>query len=168
MDETQFEQVAASLRDGMLAAARRYLHDAAEAEDVVQDVLVRLWKMSERLEPDIKNLSQVLTRNLAIDRLRHQRPHEAIDGLTFAVSPEDSEDPRYERISKLISRLPDDWQTVFRLRHADGMSYADIARLTGITEASARQIVSRARRTLLQQYRLGSINYHHKQMNDEG
>ena len=43
-------------------------------------------------------------------------------------------------------------QTVFRLRHADGMSYEDIARLTGIAEATARQMVSRARRLLLKQY----------------
>lgn len=152
MDETQFEQVAVALRGGLLATARRYLRNTSEAEDVVQDVLVRLWKMSDHLQPDVKNLAQVLTRNLAIDRLRHLRPHEAIEGLVFAVSPEPHEDPRYERIAHLISRLPDDWQAVFRLRHADGMSYEDIARLTGISVVSARQMVSRARRTLLQQY----------------
>lgn len=152
MDETQFQQVAAALRSGMMATARRYLHDASEAEDVVQDVLVRLWKMSDHLQPDVKNLAQVLTRNLAIDRLRHLRPHEAIDGLAFVVSPEPDEDPRYERIAQLIARLPDDWQTVFRLRHADGMPYEDIARLTGFTVVAVRQMVSRARRTLLQQY----------------
>lgn len=152
MDEAQFQRVAEALRGGMLATARRYLHDTPEAEDVVQDVLVRLWRMSDHLQPDIKNLARVLTRNLAIDRLRHLRPHEAIEGLAFAVSPEANEDPRYERIAHLIARLPADWQTVFRLRHADGMSYEDIARLTGISVASARQMVSRARRTLLQQY----------------
>ncbi len=152
MDETQFEQVAAALRSGMLATARRYLRDPAEAEDVVQDVLVRLWKMSDHLQPDIQNLAKVLTRNLAIDRLRHIRPHESIEGLAFAVSPEANVDPRYDRIAQLISRLPDDWQTVFRLRHADGMSYEDISRLTGISVVAARQMVSRARRTLLQQY----------------
>ncbi len=152
MDEAQFQRVAEALRGGMLATARRYLHDTPEAEDVVQDVLVRLWRMSDHLQPDIKNLAQVLTRNLAIDRLRHLRPHEAIEGLVFAVSSEANEDPRYERIAHLIARLPADWQTVFRMRHADGMSYEDIARLTGISVASARQMVSRARRTLLQQY----------------
>lgn len=152
MDKTQFQQVAETLRSSMLATARRYLHDTPEAEDVVQDVLVRLWKMSDHLQPDVKNLAQVLTRNLAIDRLRHLRPHETIDGMMFAVSPEANDNPRYERIAQLISRLPDTWQTVFRLRHADGMSYEDIAQLTGISEASVRQMVSRARRTLLQQY----------------
>lgn len=156
MDETQFQQMAVNLRDSMLATACRYLHDPSEAEDVVQDALVRLWKMSDHLQPDVKSLAQVLTRNLAIDRLRHIRPHVAIEGLTFAVSPDTPGDPRYERISQLIARLPETWQAVFRLRHADGMSYEDIARLTGLTEASARQIASRARRTLLQQY-----NNHH-------
>lgn len=156
MDEAQFQRVAVDLRSSMLATARHYLHDASEAEDVVQDVLVRLWKMSDHLQPDVRRLAQVLTRNLAIDRLRHIRPHVAIEGLAFAVSPDTPGDPRYERITQLIARLPETWQTVFRLRHADGMSYEDIAQLTGLTEASARQIASRARRTLLQQY-----NNHH-------
>lgn len=70
MDETQFQKMAEALRGNMLATACRYLHDTSEAEDVVQDVLVRLWKMCDRLQPDVKNLAQVLTRNLAIDRLR--------------------------------------------------------------------------------------------------
>ena len=152
MDETQFQQVAANLRDGMLATARRYLHDTPEAEDVVQDVLVRLWKMGDHLRPDVKNLAQVLTRNLAIDRLRHLRPHVAIDGLAFAVDGDTPDNPRYERIAQLMGRLPDDWQTAFRLRHVEGLAYENIARLMGISESSARQMVCRARRTLLQQY----------------
>ena len=152
MDETQFQKIAEALRGNMLATACRYLHDTSEAEDVVQDVLVRLWKMCDRLQPDVKNLAQVLTRNLAIDRLRQLRPHVDIEGLNVAISPEGVDDPRYERIARLISHLPEAMQAVFRLRHADGMSYEDIARLTGIAEATARQMVSRARRLLLKQY----------------
>ena len=152
MDENQFQKMAETLRSDMVATAQRYLHDPSEAEDVVQDVLVRLWRMCDRLQPDVKSLARVLTRNLAIDRLRHLRPQVPIDGLAFAVSDDTPDNSRYERIARLIAQLPDDWQTVFRLRHADGMSYEDIARLTGISEASARQMVSRARRTLLKQY----------------
>lgn len=108
MDETQFQKIAEALRGNMLATACRYLHDTSEAEDVVQDVLVRLWKMCDRLQPDVKNLAQVLTRNLAIDRLRQLRPHVDIEGLNFAISPEAVDDPRYERIARLISHLPED------------------------------------------------------------
>ena len=85
MDETQFQKMAEALRGNMLATACRYLHDTSEAEDVVQDVLVRLWKMCDRLQPDVKNLAHVLTRDLAIDRLRQLRPHVDIEGLNFAI-----------------------------------------------------------------------------------
>ncbi len=156
MDEKQFRQMAQNLRGGMLDVACRYLHDTFEAEDVVQDVLVRLWKMSDRLQPDVKGLAQVLTRNLAIDRLRSLHPHVPVDGLNFAVDADDNDNPRYERIARLIARLPDDWQTAFRLRHADGMAYEDIARLMGTTEAAVRQMVSRARRSILRKYQKNS------------
>ncbi len=152
MDEKQFQQMAETLRSSMLHTACRYLRDSSEAEDVVQDVLVRLWKMSGRLQPDIKNLALVLTRNLAIDHLRCLHPHVTIDGLNFAVSPDETDNPRYERVARLIASLPVDWQTAFRLRHADEMAYEDIARLMGVSEAAVRQMVSRARRALLQQY----------------
>lgn len=61
-------------------------------------------------------------------------------------------DARYERIVRLLNKLPTLQQTIFRLRHIEGMEYADIAEITGTTPESVRKTVSRARRTILKLY----------------
>lgn len=73
MTKEVFQQVAQRLRPRLTEQARRYLTDGEDAEDVVQDVLLRLWQMHERLHPPIDSLASVLTRNICIDWLRRQR-----------------------------------------------------------------------------------------------
>ena len=54
-----------------------------------------------------------------------------------------------------MNALPTFQQTILRLRHIDGMEYADIAQIMGSTESAIRQAVSRARRAVLKQYNNG-------------
>lgn len=155
MDEAQFKDETQEVRPKLLAVALRHTADSDTAEDIVQDALLRLWQIHETLRSPIAPLACVLTRNLAIDALRRRKPTTSVEGL--AVAEETSEtDPRYERVMKLLHQLPPLQQTLFRLRHAEGMEYADIAQLTGTTTEAVRQSVSRARRTILKQYHSSS------------
>lgn len=155
MDETQFKKETQTVRPKLLAVALRHTADSDTAEDIVQDALLRLWQIHETLRSPMAPLACVLTRNLAIDALRRHKPTTSVEGL--AVAEEVSEtDPRYERVMKLLHQLPPLQQTLFRLRHAEGMEYADIAQLTGTTPEAVRQSVSRARRTILKQYHSSS------------
>lgn len=139
------------MRPKLAAVARRYVADADAAEDVVQDALLRLWQLHATLRAPMTQLACVLVRNLSVDALRRRKHTASLEGL--AVAAETSEtDPRYERVMKLLDQLPPMQQTIFRMRHAEGMEYADIAQLTGTTPESVRQTVSRARRTILKQY----------------
>lgn len=99
----------------------------------------------------IAPLAFVLVRNLAIDTLRRHKRTTAVETLAIA-EPVKEVDARYERIVRLLNKLPTLQQTIFRLRHIEGMEYADIAEITGTTPESVRQTVSRARRTILKLY----------------
>jgi RNA polymerase sigma-70 factor (ECF subfamily) len=73
MNATEYQHEAQRLRPQLQAEARRYLQDADEAEDVVQDVLLKLWLMREEVALPMDALAKVLVRNRCIDRLRRLR-----------------------------------------------------------------------------------------------
>lgn len=151
MDETQFKNEVRRLRPQLMVAARRHTGDSDCAEDIVQDALLRLWQLHANLHMPIAPLAFVLVRNLAIDTLRRHKRTTPVETLAM-TEPVKEVDARYERIVRLLNKLPTLQQTIFRLRHIEGMEYADIAEITGSTPESVRQTVSRARRTILKLY----------------
>ena len=135
------------MRTTLVRLAFGILRDSDEAEDVVQDVLLRLWQMRDQLRMPIEPLARVLTRNRCIDIVRRKMPAAE---LSMAVFQEEDEAlrERIERMMKVIETLPDLQQTILRLRHMEGMEFKEIAELTGSTEAAVRKALSRARQAV--------------------
>ena len=73
MTQKEYKEEARRLRPRLLQTARRYLNEE-DAEDTVQDVLLRLWQMVDTLRMPIDALAQVLVRNFCVDRRRRQKP----------------------------------------------------------------------------------------------
>lgn len=147
MTHEEFKQQIRHMRPALVGVARRYLTDE-EAEDTVQDVLLRLWQMVGQLRAPLEPLARRLVRNFAIDKLRRKRTTVPLSEIGEEHDEVDGE--LLERMMRLVETLPDMQQMVLRLRHMDGMEMGDIAQLTGSTEVALRQALSRARRALLQ------------------
>ena len=147
MTTETFRQEAQRMRTTLVRLAFGILRDSDEAEDVVQDVLLRLWQMRDQLRMPIEPLARVLTRNRCIDIVRRKKPAAE---LSMAVFQEEDEAlrERIERMMKVIEGLPDLQQTILRLRHMEGMEFKEIAELTGSTEAAVRKALSRARQAV--------------------
>lgn len=79
MTSEEFKQEAQAVRHQLISQAQRYLGDTDEAEDVVQDALLRLWQMHSELQTPLVRMAMVVTRNLSIDRLRKRRYNEPLD-----------------------------------------------------------------------------------------
>ncbi|MBO4851657.1 MAG: sigma-70 family RNA polymerase sigma factor [Prevotella sp.] len=147
MTTETFKQEAQRMRPALVSLALGILKDSDEAEDVVQDVLLRLWQMREQLRMPITALAKVLTRNRCIDQIRRRRPTE---GLTVVAVEEEDEAKTelIERMMRVIETLPDMQQTILCLRHVNGMEIKEIAELTGSTEVAVRKALSRARQAV--------------------
>jgi len=152
MTNEEFKDEARRLRPKLLEVARRYLGDE-DAEDTVQDALLRLWQMLDQLHLPLDALASVLTRNLCIDRLRRLHPQVTLkEDQERTESEAPPTDERIDRMMSVIATLPPLQQTILRLRHMEGMEMGQIAALIGSSEVAIRKALSRARQSVREQY----------------
>lgn len=150
MTQEEFKEEAQRLRPRLMLTARRYLGDD-DAEDTVQDALLRLWQMVGELRQPFDALALRLTRNLCIDQVRRRKPTVVLTD-SGGTDQADGDDERVERMMAVVSTLPDLQQTILRLRHLEGMEMNEIADLTGSSEVAIRKALSRARQAVRQKY----------------
>lgn len=150
MTQEEFKEEAQRLRPRLMLTARRYLGDD-DAEDTVQDALLRLWQMVGELRQPFDALALRLTRNLCIDQVRRRKPTVVLSD-SGGTDQADGDDERIERMMAVVSTLPDLQQTILRLRHLEGMEMNEIADLTGSSEVAIRKALSRARQAVRQKY----------------
>jgi RNA polymerase sigma-70 factor, ECF subfamily len=140
----------------MLAVARRMLRDDAEAEDVAQEAMLRLWRSSDRLEIGAHGVRPWLRRvvsNLCIDRVRSGRNVSVVDEVPEQVQPADqvSTLERNEaslRVDAALKALPERQRLALVLFHYEGLSQIEVGRTMGISDEAVESLLSRARRTL--------------------
>lgn len=165
MDIDEFFNKAKVMRPSLLSIAKKILGDEEEAEDVVQDAMLRLWQLKNKnlstqgnTKPgNIRNaesLIKIMVRNLSIDIVRRRKNYTDIEDKDICDDINgDYDEEQTNRVMALMQNLPTMQQTVLRLRHIEGMDMADIARLVGSTEQAVRQSLSRGRRTILKNYK---------------
>lgn len=157
-DSSTFSQRVMPHSRKMFAVAYHYLQRSDEAEDVVQDVMVKLWQMREKLPPGDQLLPFLLTvtKNLCIDRLRSRQDHVDFDDNVNADTDFDvdfDEDrlenkDRLRQTLRLMKELPPDQEKVLKLKVFEELENEQIAQLMNIKEDNVRQLLSRARRKL--------------------
>jgi RNA polymerase sigma-70 factor (TIGR02957 family) len=148
------------LRPRAFAIAYRMLGTVSEAEDVVQEALLRFHRAQEegeRIESPRAYVSTVVTR-LGIDQLRSARRRRETyvgDWLPEPLVTSDQDDPaRHAEMADslslaflvLLESLSPEQRAAFLLREVFDYPYDEIARIVGKSEANARQLVARARR----------------------
>lgn len=149
-----FKEKAQTMRPMLLATAVRIVGEKTEAEDIVQDALLRLWQLRDEPIQNVEGMARVVVQHLSYDAVR--RRHDCIsiekaEDMT-EVLPSEGLDDEGERMMALVRKLPTLQQTVLRLRHVEGMEMKEMAELIGVTEVWVRQSLSRARRRLMAQY----------------
>jgi RNA polymerase sigma-70 factor (ECF subfamily) len=153
MEQEQFKKEILPLRDRLMSYAQRLLGNKDDAEDIVQEVLLKLWFMRNDLEryDRISALSLTITKHLSLNLLKkNEREYEALDENTEAddLSPYTSLEQKdeSEQLLKMINRLPDLQQSILRMKHIDELETNEIASLTGSTPEAVRMNLSRARK----------------------
>lgn len=153
MHRSEFEKFASAIRPRLASRAFAMVGDKAEAEDIVQDCMLKLWTIRQNLDDytSPEALAMTIVYHLSLNILRDSNRSVALpddDSLSGVdYSPEEllAERESEAEADLILSKLPDTWQTIIRMRHVEGMSNSEIARTIGSTDGAIRTALSRAR-----------------------
>lgn len=158
MEIHEFIHSVERLRGDLLRQARRLLDSEDDAEDAVQETLIKLWIMKERIlnADKMRNMATVVCRNVSLNILRDARqslPIETAEVITLQGNPQvllEQQESR-QKLKRSIEKLTDKQRAILRMRNVENMTYADIAKIIGSSESSVRGMISKARLALLKQ-----------------
>jgi RNA polymerase sigma-70 factor (ECF subfamily) len=159
MENRAFERAVLEHKDRLHAYATLMLRDPAEAQDVAQEAMMRLWENRQKVEAG--GAKPWLTRtvhNLCIDRIRKRRVRSEVgDGETVMLQQsDDGPSPQRraeagemsERILASLETLAPPDRAVLLLREVQGMAYDEIARVLGVPLGTLKARLHRARERL--------------------
>lgn len=141
----------------VVAIGRRMLRDDAEAEDVAQETLLRLWRNAASLELGEGGVRPWLRRvaaNLCIDRVRAQKNVTVGgDALPEEIEPAGqvtrlAERELGRRVDTALKGLPERQRLALTLFHYEGMSQIEVGEVMGISDEAVESLLARARRAL--------------------
>jgi RNA polymerase sigma factor (sigma-70 family) len=141
----------------MVGLARRMLSDAAEAEDVAQEVFLRVWREAPRWKPGQAKFETWMHRvalNLCYDRLRRRREKPDTDAGLFVADPRPlpSEEwlarQRAAKVHTALAELPERQRAAIALVHFDEMSNIAAAEMLEISVEALESLLARGRRAL--------------------
>ena len=128
-----------------------------EAEDIAQDVMLRLWQMHEELERfrSVEAIVALMAKHLIRNHQR-RKPSEALDEamiVSMNTSPHEELEIREneEWLLSKLQQLPTTQRTLLYMRQVERKSHEEIAILLGIEVTSVSTLLARARRTLLEE-----------------
>lgn len=164
MKKISFQTDVLPLKDKLFRLALRITLNPAEAEDVVQDTMLKVWNRREQWEQidSIEAFCLTICRNLSLDKVRRMgRQEQSLDisndptDHSYTSNPEEQavQRDRVKLVRQLISQLPEKQRTAMQLRDVEGKSYRDIADIMGITEEQVKINIFRARQTIKKEFK---------------
>ncbi len=157
MPSSLFKQLLLPLYPRLQRVALRLLGNTEDAEDMVQEVYMKLWSKRDAL-PDVQDVEAycvTLTKNMCIDRLRiAEAEKEDMDEVPIMLAETDDVEAQVERrdaveqVKQIIGTLPEHQQQVITLRDMEDCSFEEIVEQTGLTAVNIRMLLSRARKTI--------------------
>ena len=157
MEKSAFEQKARTWREKALSVSRHYGAGIDEAEDIAQDVMLRLWQMHEELErfKSVEAIVALMAKHLIRNHQR-RKPSEVLDEamiVSMNTSPHEVLETKEneEWLSARLQQLPTTQRTLLYMRQVERRTHEEIASLLGIEITSVSTLLARARRSLLEE-----------------
>jgi RNA polymerase sigma-70 factor (ECF subfamily) len=158
MKEIDFRNDVLPLKDKLFRLALRITLSREDAEDIVQDTLLKVWNNRDEMG-DVENIeayAMTICRNLALDLCeRKERQNisfdERIHDRTDSTAPPDEQIAKTEGrqlIKHTIDSLPEKQRTAMQLREIEGKTYKEISVIMGLTESDVKVNIFRARKSL--------------------
>ena len=163
MKKISFRNDVLPLKNELFRLALRITLNRVEAEDVVQETMIKVWNRRDKWEEieSIEAFCLTICRNIAIDKTRKAEnqnqsladEHDAPDH-SYSSNPEEQamQQDRVRLVRRLIDNLPEKQRSVMQLRDIEGKSYKEIAQILAISEEQVKINIFRARQTIKQKF----------------
>ena len=154
MELKQFKIDVLPLRDKLLNYARKLTEDPSDAEDAVQEIMLKLGNMRQKLDEyqSIEALAMTMTHHLCMDIWRAKRPDslslEQVQAPSQSATPERllEEKDEFRLMRKIIDSLPTLQRTIIQMKDVQEYETEEIAEITGRSAEAIRSNLSRARK----------------------
>lgn len=168
MNNDTYISLADDLRHVAVAEAEKHIFTAEDVEDIVQEVMLRVWEKHTMLLPERKMLYAYvakLARNICLDRKKQKRRHPILRLVWRKKHDEEYEYevPSYDTphqclehkeatklYSEAVRKLPYTWRMILQMRCEQEKSYAEIAKILGTSDSSVRAMLCKAKKKVLQ------------------
>ena len=169
MKKISFRNDVLPLKNELYRLALRITLNHAEAEDVVQETMIKVWNRRDRWDEleSIEAFCLTICRNIAIDKTKKAEnqnqslmdEHDAPDH-SYTSNPEEQamQQDRISLIRCLIDTLPEKQRSCMQLRDLEGKSYKEIAKILDVSEEQVKINIFRARQTIKQKF-IDTENY---------
>ena len=163
MKKVSFRNDVLPLKNELFRLALRITLNRAEAEDVVQETMIKVWNKRDHWDEidSIEAFCLTICRNISLDKIKKaenqnqsiEEGHDAPD-LSYTSNPEEQamQRDRIRLIRHLIDHLPEKQRSCMQLRDFEGKSYKEIAQVLDISEEQVKINIFRARQTIKQKY----------------
>lgn len=159
MTKDNFIHLILPAKDKLFRTALMLLQNHHEAEDTLQDTMLKLWNMRDRLSEyqNVEALAVTMIKNLCLDKLRsyqHRRQNTGEPDMASLVSDGVSPLGRLElgeslmQINSIVEMLTEQQQLLFTMREIEHRSYAEMQNATGLTVNNIRVNLSRIRQKI--------------------
>ncbi len=162
MTASEFDDIAKELRPCLIKVGRDFFNDVDKAEDVAQEVLMRLWVARERIAfaDNLRPLAIRMAKNVCISMWRHERyivtgEYDRERGPTIVVDTEIEDRDNVQLLQHAMEQLTAGEQRLMAMRTEEGMEISHIAAVAGITPRSVSVILSRARKKIIELLKKG-------------
>ncbi|WP_308551559.1 sigma-70 family RNA polymerase sigma factor [uncultured Mediterranea sp.] len=161
MQKIDFRTDILPLKDKLFRLALRITFDRAEAEDIVQETMIRVWNKRDEWDglESVEAYCLTVARNLAIDR-SERKDSQTVELTLEAEQTPDASSPydqlvnkeRLKLVHRLVGELPEKQRLIMQLRDVEGKSYKEIAEALRLTEEQVKVNLFRARQKVKQKF----------------
>lgn len=156
MNHLEFINLVQPFKDKLYRLAHRLLVSTEEAEDVTQEMLLRLWTKKEILNQykSVEAFAMTMTKNYCLDQLKSKRAsHLKIEKADFVdnsvqLTNQLEANDSLNWIDKIMNQLPEQQKLVIQLRDIEQYDFNKIAEMLDMNETAVRVTLSRARKTI--------------------
>lgn len=148
------------MKDKMFRLALCLLCSKVDAEDIVQEAMIRIWNGDETDITNPAGYCTIVTKNLSLDRLRKKQQQTAMVQIETVADIAETNTPfhllqkneQMNLVEQLIEKLSERKRMIVQLRDIEGENYKTIAQILNISESQVKTELFRARQELKQCY----------------